>query len=183
MKMPTVDISSDRDFDLFYELISKKAPAISDTGEPGLPKKWNKPNYFLLQDFGDRREASNSDNAYHPSSVHQHFKVISFKAIDSITSTIKDPFEKRSFNLCSNVEQLLLKPINGEDYQQELHNFLKIVRDDIDLSPIPTELSMISTICKEGNPAHVDDVLSILKAFSRNERLVMKNVITIVKSC
>ena len=40
---------------------------------------------------------------------------------------------------------------------------------------------MISTICKEGNPAHVDDVLSILKAFSRNERLVMKNVITIVK--
>lgn len=39
MKMPTVDISSDRDFDLFYELISKKAPAISDTGEPGLPKK------------------------------------------------------------------------------------------------------------------------------------------------
>ena len=89
--MPTVDISSDRDFDLFYELISKKAPAISDTGEPGLPKTWNKPNYFLLQDFEDRREASNSDNAYHPSSVHQHFKVISFKAIDSITSTVKDP--------------------------------------------------------------------------------------------
>ena len=76
MKMPTVNISSDRDFDVFYELILKKTPAISDTGEPGLPRKRNKPNYSLLQDFVDRREASNSDNAYHPSSAHQHFKVI-----------------------------------------------------------------------------------------------------------
>lgn len=75
----------------------------------------------------------------------------------------------------------MLKPINEEDYQQELSNFLKIVRDDIDLSAMLLELSVISTICKEGNPAHADDALSILKAFCRNKRLLVKNVMTIVK--
>ena len=146
-----------------------------------MPRKQQKPSYSLLQGFGDRREASNSANAYHSSSAHQHFKGIYFEAIDSVISIIKYRFEKPSVNLFSDVEQLLLKSVNGEDNQQELDNFLKIFRDDIDLSALPSELSIISTICKDENPAHVDDALSILKALSRNERLAMKNVIIIVK--
>ena len=67
-----------------------------------------------------------------------------------------------------------------EDYQQESDNFLKIFGDDIDPSVLPSELSIISTICKDGNPAHFD-VLSILKAPSTNKRLLMKKIITILK--
>ena len=77
---------------------------------------------------------------------------------------------------------MLLKSINGEDYQQELNNFLKIIRDDIDSSALPRELSIISTIWKEKNPAHFHDILSILKAISTNGRLLVKNIITIVKT-
>ena len=40
---------SDRDFDLFYELISKKALAISGNGKPEFPRKRNKPINALLQ--------------------------------------------------------------------------------------------------------------------------------------
>ena len=41
--------------------------------------------------------------------------------------------------------------------------------------------SLLLPICKDGNPAHFDDVLSILKALSTHERLWMKNSITIVE--
>ena len=40
---------------------------------------------------------------------------------------------------------------------------------------------MISTFCRDENPAHFDVFLAILKVLYKNERLLMKNVITIVK--
>ena len=76
---------------------------------------------------------------------------------------------------------MLVKSINGEHYQQELGNFLKIVGDDTDPSALPPGLLIISTTRGDENPVHFDDVLSILKALSTNERLLMKNIITIVK--
>ena len=93
-----------------------------------LLRKRNKPNYSLLQYFVDRREVSNSANAYHQSSAHQHLKVIYFETIDSFASAIKDRFEQPSFHPFSDVELLFLTSINGEDYQQELDNFLKNLR-------------------------------------------------------
>ena len=86
-------MTSDQVFDLFYELISKKALAICGIGRPELPRKRNELNYSLLLYFGDRSEASNSANAYHPSTAHQHFKVVYFEAIDSIVFIIKNQFE------------------------------------------------------------------------------------------
>ena len=57
---------------------------------------------------------------------------------------------------------------------------------DIDPSALPSELSIINTICKDKNLAHFDDVSSILEALSTNERLLVnvvnKNVVTIVKT-
>ena len=76
---------------------------------------------------------------------------------------------------------MLVKSINGEHYQQELGNFLKIVGDDTHPSALPPELLIISTTRGDENPVHFDVALSILKALSTNERLLMKNIITIVK--
>ena len=88
--------------------------------------------------------------------------------LDTFHAAIKDRLDQVSFNLFSDIEQLLLKSINGEDYQQELDNFLKFFVDDIDPFALSSELSIISSICKDGNPAHFD-VLSILKALSTND--------------
>ena len=96
---------SDRDFDLSYELISKKASAISSISKPELPRKRSKPKYSLLQYFGVRREASNCADAYH--STHQHLKLIYFEATGSIVSAIKGRFKKPNFSLFSDVDQYL----------------------------------------------------------------------------
>ena len=106
--------------------------------------------------------------------------MIYFEVIHSFVSAIKDRFEQPSFNLFSDVEQLWLKSDNGEDYHQELDNFLKIFKDDINPSALLSELSIISTTCKGGNPAHFHDIFSY-EVLSKNERHLMKNFITIVK--
>ena len=77
---------SDRDFDLFYELILKKASAISTIGKLESPKKRNKPNYSLFQYFGDRREASSYVIANRPSSAHQHLQ--SYPLLKTVSSSL-----------------------------------------------------------------------------------------------
>ena len=85
------------------------------------------------------------------------------------------------FTLKLLIQSYSLKSIIGEDYQLESDNLLKILRDDIVPSTPLAKLSDIGTICRDGSPAHFDDVLSILQALFMNERYFMKNVITIVK--
>ena len=58
---------------------------------------------------------------------------------------------------------------------------MNFFEDDIDPLTLPSEPSIISSICKDGNLAHFDDVLSILIALSTNGRLLMENIINIVK--
>lgn len=177
---PWKKIRSDQDFDFFYELILKKTSTISITVKPELSRKRSKINNPLLQYFGDCREASNSANLYHQSSC-QHFRMIYFEAIHSIVSAIKIDSSSLVLIYSQTSLQLLLESINGKNYQQELDNFLKIFGDDIDLSALRSGLLIINTICKDWNLAHFDDVLSIRKVLSTNERLVMKNFIVIVK--
>ena len=45
---------------------------------------------------------------------------------------------------------------------------MNFFEDDIDPLTLPSEPSIISSICKDGNLAHFDDVLSILIALSTN---------------
>ena len=76
---------------------------------------------------------------------------------------------------------MLLKSIIRENYQQELENFLNFFEDDIDPLTLTSEPSIISSISKDGNLAHFDDVLSILIALSTKWKLLMENIIIIVK--
>ena len=76
---------------------------------------------------------------------------------------------------------MLLKSIIRENYQQELENFLNFFEDDIDPLTLTSEPSIISSISKDGNLAHFDDVSSILIALSTKWKLLMENIIIIVK--
>ena len=58
---------------------------------------------------------------------------------------------------------------------------MNFFEDDTDLLTLPSEPSIISSICKDGNLAHFDDISSILIALSTNGRLLMENIIIIVK--
>ena len=95
------------------------------------------------------------------------------EAVDSIIAAIKDRFEQPSYRVFSNVEQLLLKSIKGEDYQSELKILLEVFGNDIDSFALPAELSILRTLFQNETPLHFDDILSILKDLSANQRALM----------
>ena len=86
---------NDRDFHLFFELITKKASSTSSIKQPELPRKRKRPDYSILQFF-------------------------------------------------------------------ELDSLLDMYGADIDSSALLSELLLLRTICKDGNPSHFDDILTSL---------------------
>ena len=55
-----------------------------------------------------------------------------FETIDAVHNALKERFEQPNFIFFSNVEQLLLKSINGENYQKEYDDFELVYADDVE---------------------------------------------------
>ena len=79
------------------------------------------------------------------------------------------------------MEQLFLKSIKKECYQQELDDLLPLYCEDVDATALPTELLILQTICKDAQPIHFGDIVEKLRTVSAEERALIPNVISIVK--
>ena len=90
-------------------------------------------------------------------------------------------FEQPSFQVFSNMEQILLKGINGEDPSAEIEEFSKIHGDDVDMSLLSTELEVLKRICEKNNPSHALEVIQLLKDSNRDTWLLIPSVIKIIK--
>ena len=171
-------IRIDSDFDLFYQTVSKKAEKIYDLNEPVLPRKRRQPNYSILLFVSGHEENSDAVEPFYPTTVKEHFKAIYFEAVHK---ALNERFEQPSFIIFSNVEQLLLKSINGESYQKEYDDFVSVYADDVEKTVLPSELLILRTMFESMEPVHFGDIVEKLKTISPQELAIINNVITIIK--
>ena len=82
-------IRNDHDYNLFYKSVEKSAGKIKAVWKPTLPRKWNTPNYSILQFVEDHK----SEEPHHPETTRAYFKVIYNEAINTIINSIQDRFE------------------------------------------------------------------------------------------
>ena len=139
---------NDRDFDLFYETVTKSASSIDFVSTPTAPRKRKRPKYDILQFLEGNPRCSGE--AYYPETAHAHFKAIYFEAIDVIVSSIKERFEQPAFKIFTEVEQLLLKSISKKPAEEEMKTVKASFCDDFDDQSLPcvaNHLSWIQT-CK-----------------------------------
>ena len=122
------------DFDLFYQTVSKKAEQFDNLNKPVLPRERHQSNYSILQFVSGHEENSDATEPYYPPTVKEHFKAIYFETIDAVHKALKQRFEKPSFIVFSNVEQVLLKSINSKSYQKEYDDFVLVYADDVETS-------------------------------------------------
>ena len=101
--------------------------------------------------------------------------------MDDVHNALKKRFEQPSFIFFSNVEQLLLKSINGEIYQKEYDNFVSVYADDVERTALPSELLILRTMFESLEPVYFGDIKEKLKAISPQERFIINYVITILK--
>ena len=117
---------NDRDYDLFYESMTRAASAIPAISTPAAPRKRKRPRYDILQFVEGNPQPTGE--AYHPETSHEHFKVIYTEAIDVIISSVKDRFDQPAFKVFGQVEQLLLKSIKKICCRRDENYWVKLSR-------------------------------------------------------
>ena len=171
---------NEESFHMFFKTIEKKAMAIPDIETPVLPRKRRRPNYSMLHFVSGGKDIGETA-AHHPETVEDYYRQIFYEAVDSITLAIKTRFDQQSYQVYLNIEQLLLRAIRCEPYEEEMNELISLYGSDVCATALPSELEVLKTVCSVENPVHFDTIVSILQEASKETFLLIPNVIVIVK--
>ena len=169
---------NDRDFDLFYETVTKSASSIDFVSTPTAPRG-GKAEVRHLAVFG--RQSTLLWRNLLPRNCSAHFKAIYFEAIDVIVSSIKERFEQPAFKIFTEVEQLLLKSISKKPAEEEMKTVKASFCDDFDDQSLPCELELLPTIFHGFKPVNFSDVVDVIQSLSNEKRKLIKNVVIIIR--
>ena len=86
-----------------------------------------------------RLEDGQAANEFH-TEPGAYFRQLYFKALDLAVNCIQDKFDQPGYKMYSNLEQVLLKTIQGADVTDELGFVRDIHKDDLDLELLKSQL-------------------------------------------
>jgi len=89
--------------------------------------------FFLHLKIGDGK-------SYHALTVEEHYRTMYFEALDFSLSSIKERFDQPGYRIYKNLEGLLVKVANKEDYSAEFKEVTELYGDDFDQSELATHL-------------------------------------------
>ncbi|XP_066910503.1 zinc finger MYM-type protein 1-like [Clytia hemisphaerica] len=172
---------ADEEFVAFYETTTKDAEALKKVCEPKLPRKRKKlKNYSILQ-YVTRPDNEKESEAYYPKTPEEHYHLIFNAAIDILVNVMQDRFNQPALKKFENVEQLLLKAINSQNFSDELEVMKKDFKGDFDENQIEGELRLIKTIFEGSEPIDFRDICKTLRTIDRGIRPMIKNIWTVVR--
>ena len=124
-------LRSDASFDMFWQKVTKSAEEC-EIDEPQVPRqhKLRKQND---KGFGEGDDDGESD-------MKVYFWQQYFEAFDLAINTIQDGFEQRGYKIYSNLEQLLLKACQKENFDQELEDACSFYKDDFEIETLRAQL-------------------------------------------
>ena len=171
---------SDEGAKLFFETVSKKALSYPFIKKPALPRKGKRPNYGTLDKFFQVEGCSNNENSYHASTPEEYFRQQYFENLDLIISSVKDRFNQPAFTAFLKMEQLLLKIIRSDNYEDELTYVSKINKDDINPAQVRTEAFCMSAIFQGADCESFSEMLKHLELLNPTKFSLIPNLLTIV---
>ena len=105
---------SDEAFGLFLKLVECVRKS-TDTEEPSLRKR-KAPHRFEIGD----------GEGYHSLTVEEHYRTMYFEALDNAVSAIKERFDQPGYKIFKNLDGLLVKAANKEDYSAEFQEVIAL---------------------------------------------------------
>ena len=129
------ELRGDSKFAEFWTQATDKASELS-IGEPTLPRRRKLP----------RRLDEASGSTYHDSTPESMYKWYYFEVIDTIVGEIERRFESQSFTLYAKMELLLKSAASGQEIAHEILQEVDHFVDDLELSDLHTELSLLKNV-------------------------------------
>ena len=160
---------SDNVFKLFFGLMEHVCES-TGTDAPTLPRKRKALSRFEIG-LGE---------GYHAQTTEDYYRSIYFEALDYVVSSIKDRFDQPGFKVYKNLEELLVKAANKQDYSTEIQEVLALYGDDLDKSEFMTQLQVFITNFEvNDNPITLQESIKFLQNLSHGQRVFLKQVCTI----
>ena len=159
---------TDQSFDHFYANVARKSEGL--VGEPTLPRKRRTPS---------RLEIGAGAPSY-PQTAKAHFRRVYYEAIDLIVSAIDQRFNQESFSSYAQMETLLVKAANGDDYEAEFKFVEASYSEDVDTGALPGQLSILEVMLKE-KVSCFDEILLAVSKFPEPEKKLIQEVQNICK--
>ena len=161
---------TDQSFDYFYANVARKSEG-EGVGEPTLPRKRRTPA---------RLEVGSGAPSY-PTTAKDYFRRVYYEAIDLIVSAIDQRFNQESFSSYAQMETLLVKAANGEDYEAEFKFLEASYSEDVDTGALPGQLSTLEVMLKEEKTSCFDEILLAVSKFPEPEKKLIQEVQTVCK--
>ena len=161
---------TDQSFDYFYANVARKSEG-EGVGEPTLRRKRRSPA---------RLEVGSGAPSY-PTTAKDYFRRVYYEAIDLIVSAIDQRFNQESFSSYAQMETLLVKAANGEDYEAEFKFLEASYSEDVDTGALPGQLSTLEVMLKEEKISCFDEILLAMSKFPELEKKLIQEVQTVCK--
>lgn len=143
----------------------------TDTDEPTLPRKRKAPARYETGGEGS-----------HADTVEDHYRRIYFEALDLAVTCIEERFNQPGYMTYRNLEELLVKAANKEDYAKEFEEIVSFYEDDFDAMELSTQLTIFSSsFTREGSRVTLREAIKYLQDLSAGERLFFKQVCRIAQ--
>jgi len=160
---------SDEAFKLFFGLV-EHVRKNTGTDKPILPRKRKAPSRFEI----------GQGKGYHAQNIEDYYRSMYFEALDYAVSSIQDCFDQPGFQVYKNLEELLVKAANKQDYSTELREVLTLYGDDFDESELATQLQIFSTNFEtNSHPVTLQESVNFLQNLTSGQRIFLKQVCTV----
>ena len=162
---------NDSSFELFWELILKRKENFKHVSDPKLPKRRKVPQRF---------EVGESNTHYYPSTPKEHCRQIYFDVMESATQRILSRFDQEDFKIYKSIQELFLKSIHLDSYEDDLKVMVKMYKDDVNASNLEKELLLLPQIVEsmgfDNSQFDVHDLVTFFQSLDRSRQLLLPEV-------
>ena len=158
-------------FTMFWAKVTEMASKLG-VDEPELPRKRKTPQRF----------ESGAEEGHFPLTVEDKFRQNFFEALDLIVSSIESRFDQPGYKVYRNLQQLLVKAANKEDFHtgRELEKVTDFYGQDFATRQLDCQLDILSTSIP-GSQHDVVSVLDYLKTLPEPQKVLLSEVYKLAK--
>ena len=157
-------------YDLFWQLITKKASALN-VSEPTLSRKRKAPQRYEI----------GTGEPHFPERVEEYYRQVYFEVLDLAITCVKARFDQPGYCKYQVIESLLLKAVRGEDFTAELESASSFYVDDFSASTLQVQLQTLRTQFEHESHITLQDIIKYLKSFKEAELTIYSEVVTLLK--
>ena len=154
---------------LFWELVNSKSQKLT-VDPPSIPRQRKRP---LRYEYGN----APAEFASEPEDCYRR---IYYETLDLIVESINERFDQPGYGLYSNLEQLLLKAVRHDNYDEELTSVSNLYEHDLHIEDLKFQLATLSVQLSDSHPS-LSDILKYIQTLNKPARKIYSEIIILIK--